>query len=102
MSLANGCSLCYTIGASRSAPPALLFGVTTDELPGDNEDVAIADIDRRLADYERLYRLGDFAAATAVINAARQAYPQDFGIMVAYMKEIALSGKEKCFYIMTS
>ncbi len=79
---------------SLLCPFAQIFEVTTDTLLGYDAVQAAADIDRRLADYEHLRRHGDFSTATAMIVEARRDYPQDWRIMVTYMKDIALSGEE--------
>ncbi len=79
---------------SLLCPLAMLFWVSTDELLGYSEAKAAADIDHRLAEYDRLHRQGDFESAAEIIRMARRDYPQSFRIMAAYMKEIALSGQE--------
>ena len=66
-------------------PLAEIFGVTVDELLGYDEAKAKADVDRILAEYQRLYVEGRFSESRELINSARKRYPHDFRIMNKYM-----------------
>ena len=66
-------------------PLAEIFGVTVDELLGYDEAKAKADVDKILAEYQRLYVEGRFAEGEELIVNARKKYPHDFRIMNKYM-----------------
>ena len=66
-------------------PLAEIFGVTVDELLGYDEAKAKADIDKIIAEYQRLGVEGRFAERTKMIVGARKKYPHDYRIMTKYM-----------------
>ena len=66
-------------------PLAEIFGVTVDELLGYDEAKAKADVDKILAEYQRLYVEGRFAEGREWIINARKKYPHDYRIMSKYM-----------------
>ena len=70
-------------------PLAEIFGVTVDELLGYDEAKAKADVDKILAEYQRLYVEGRFAEGKELIVNARKKYPHDYRIMNKYMWNIA-------------
>ena len=70
-------------------PLAEIFGVTVDELLGYDEAKAKADVDKILAEYQRLYVEGRFAEGTELIVNARKKYPHDYRIMNKYMWDVA-------------
>ena len=70
-------------------PLAEIFGVSVDELLGYDEAKAKADIDKILADYQRLYVEGRFCEGKELIVNARKKYPHDYRIMNKYMWDIA-------------
>ena len=70
-------------------PLAEIFGVTVDELLGYDEAKAKADMDKILAEYQRLYVEGRFAEGKELIVNARKKYPHDYRIMNKYMWDVA-------------
>ena len=70
-------------------PLAEIFGVTVDELLGYDEAKAKADVDKILAEYQRLYVEGKFAEGKELIVNARKKYPHDYRIMNKYMWDVA-------------
>ena len=66
-------------------PLAEIFGVTVDELLGYDEAKAKADVDKIIAEYQRLGVDGRFAERTKLIVDARKKYPHDYRIMTKYM-----------------
>ena len=70
-------------------PLAEIFGVTVDELLGYDEAKAKAEVDKILAEYQRLYVEGGFAEGTKLIVNARKKYPHDYRIMNKYMWYVA-------------
>ena len=70
-------------------PLAEIFGVTVDELLGYDEAKAKADVDKILAEYQRLYIEGRFAEGKELIVNARKKYPHDYRIMNKYMWDVA-------------
>ena len=70
-------------------PLAEIFGVTVDELLGYDEAKAKADVDKILAEYQRLYVEGRFAEGKQLIVNARKKYPHDYRIMNKYMWDVA-------------
>lgn len=66
-------------------PLAEIFGVTVDELLGYDQAKAKADVDKILAEYQRLYVEGRFSEGKELIVNARKKYPHDFRIMNTYM-----------------
>ena len=66
-------------------PLAEIFGVTVDELLGYDESKAKADVDKIIAEYQRLGVEGRFAERTKMIVGARKKYPHDYRIMTKYM-----------------
>ena len=70
-------------------PLAEIFGVTVDELLGHDEAKAKAEVDKILAEYQRLYVEGRFADGKELIVNARKKYPHDYRIMNKYMWDIA-------------
>ena len=70
-------------------PLAEIFGITVDELLGYDEAKAKADVDKMLAEYQRLYVEGRFAEGKELIVNARKKYPHDYRIMNKYMWDIA-------------
>ena len=70
-------------------PLAEIFGVTVDELLGCDEAKAKADVDKILAEYQRLYVEGRFAEGKELIVNARKKYPHDYRIMNKYMWDVA-------------
>ena len=70
-------------------PLAEIFGVTVDELLGYDEAKAKADVDKMLAEYQRLYVEGRFAEGKELIVNARKKYPHDYRIMNKYMWDVA-------------
>lgn len=66
-------------------PLAEIFGVSVDELLGYDEARSKAEIDKLLAEYQKLHQQGCFAEATAQIADARKKYPHDYSIMNIYM-----------------
>ena len=70
-------------------PLAEIFGVTVDELLGYDEAKAKADVDKILAEYQRMYVEGRFAEGKELIVNARKKYPHDYRIMNKYMWNIA-------------
>ena len=66
-------------------PLAEIFGVTVDELLGYDEAKAKADVDKIIAEYQRLGVEGRFAERTKLIVGARKKYPHDYRIMTKYM-----------------
>ena len=66
-------------------PLAEIFGVTVDELLGYDEAKAKADVDKIIAEYQRLGVDGRFAERTKLIVGARKKYPHDYRIMTKYM-----------------
>lgn len=66
-------------------PLAEIFGVTVDELLGYDEVKAKADVDKILAEYQRLYVEGRFAEGRELITNARKKYPHNFRLMNKYM-----------------
>ncbi len=70
-------------------PLAEIFGVTVDELLGYDEAKAKADVDKILAEYQRLYVEGRFSEGKELICNARKKYPHDYRIMNKYMWDIA-------------
>ena len=70
-------------------PLAEIFGVTVDELLGYDEAKAKADVDKILAEYQRLYVEGRFADGKELIVNARKKYPHDYRIMNKYMWDVA-------------
>ena len=70
-------------------PLAEIFGVTVDELLGYDEAKAKADVDKILAEYQRLYVDGRFNEGKDLIVKARKKYPHDYRIMNKYMWNIA-------------
>ena len=70
-------------------PLAEIFSVTVDELLGYDEAKAKADVDKILAEYQRLYVEGRFAEGKELIVNARKKYPHDYRIMNKYMWDVA-------------
>ena len=70
-------------------PLAEIFGVTVDELLGYDEAKAKADMDKILAEYQRLFVDGRFSESRNLIVNARKKYPHDYRIMNKYMWDIA-------------
>ena len=70
-------------------PLAEIFGVTVDELLGYDEAKAKADVDKILAEYQRLSIDGRFNDGKDLIVRARKKYPHDYRIMNKYMWDIA-------------
>jgi transcriptional regulator with XRE-family HTH domain len=70
-------------------PLAEIFGVTVDDLLGYDEAKAKADVDKILAEYQRLYVEGRFAEGKELIVNARKKYPHDYRIMNKYMWDVA-------------
>lgn len=70
-------------------PLAEIFDVTVDELLGYDEAKAKADVDKILAEYQRLYVEGRFAEGKELIVNARKKYPHDYRIMNKYMWDVA-------------
>ena len=70
-------------------PLAEIFGVTVDELLGYDEAKAKADVDKILAEYQRLYVEGRFVEGKELIVNARKKYPHDYRIMNKYMWDVA-------------
>ena len=70
-------------------PLAEIFGVTVDELLGYDEAKAKANVDKILAEYQRLYLDGRFSESRNLIVNARKKYPHDYRIMNKYMWDIA-------------
>ena len=70
-------------------PLAEIFGVTVDELLGYDEAKAKADVNKILAEYQRLYVEGRFAEGKELIVNARKKYPHDYRIMNKYMWDVA-------------
>ncbi len=70
-------------------PLAEIFGVTVDELLGYDETKAKAEVDKILAEYQRLSVAGSFAESKNLISNARKKYPHDYRIMNRYMWDIA-------------
>ena len=70
-------------------PLAEIFGVTVDELLGYDEAKSKADVDKILAEYQRLYVEGRFAEGKEFIVNARKKYPHDYRIMNKYMWDVA-------------
>ena len=70
-------------------PLAEIFGVTVDELLGYDEAKAKADVDKILAEYQRLHVEGRFAEGKELIVNARKKYPHDYRIMNKYMWDVA-------------
>ena len=70
-------------------PLAEIFGVTVDELLGYDEAKAKADVDKILAEYQRMYVEGRFAESKELIVNARKKYPHDYRIMNKYMWDVA-------------
>ena len=70
-------------------PLAEIFCVTVDELLGYDEAKAKADVDKILAEYQRLYVEGKFSKGKDLIVNARKKYPHDYRIMNKYMWDIA-------------
>ena len=70
-------------------PLAEIFGVTVDELLGYDEAKAKADVDKILAEYQRMYVEGRFAERRELIVNARKKYPHDYRIMNKYMWDVA-------------
>ena len=66
-------------------PLAEIFGVTVDELLDYDEAKAKADVDKIIAEYQRLGVDGRFAERTKLIVSARKKYPHNYRIMVKYM-----------------
>ena len=66
-------------------PLAEIFGVTVDELLGYDEAKAKADVDKIIAEYQRLGVDGRFTERTKLIVSARKKYPHDYRIMTKYM-----------------
>ena len=74
---------------TRLFPLAEIFGVTVDELLGYDEAKAKADVDKILAEYQRLYVDGRFSESRDLIVNARKKYPHDYRIMNKYMWDVA-------------
>ncbi len=70
-------------------PLAEIFDVTVDELLGYDEAKAKADVDKILAEYQRLYVEGRFSEGKELICNARKKYPHDYRIMNKYMWDVA-------------
>ncbi len=70
-------------------PLAEIFGVTVDELLGYDEAKAKADVDKILAEYQRLSVEGSFAESKNLIVHARKKYPHDYRVMNRYMWDVA-------------
>ena len=70
-------------------PLAEIFGVTVDELLGYDESKAKDDVDKILAEYQRLYVDGRFNEGKDLIVSARKKYPHDYRIMNKYMWDVA-------------
>ncbi len=70
-------------------PLAEIFGVSVDELLGHDEAKAKADVDKILAEYQRLSIEGRFAESKNLIIHARKKYPHDYRIMNRYMWDVA-------------
>lgn len=70
-------------------PLAEIFCVTVDELLGYDEAKAKADVDKILAEYQRLYVDGRFSEGKELIVNARKKYPHDYRIMNTYMWNLA-------------
>ena len=70
-------------------PLAEIFGVTVDELLGYDEAKAKADVDKILAEYQRLNVDGRFSESRNLIVNARKKYPHDYRIMNKYMWDTA-------------
>ena len=70
-------------------PLAEIFGVSVDELLGYDEAKAKADIDKILAEYQRLNVDGRFEESRDLIVKARKKYPHDYRIMNKYMWDVA-------------
>lgn len=66
-------------------PLAEIFGVSMDELLGYDQAKAETEVDRLIAEYQRLHINGNFAECSKLIAAARKKYPHDYRIMNAYM-----------------
>lgn len=66
-------------------PLAEIFGVTVDELLGYDEAKAEEDVNRILAEYQRLCVEGKFSESKNLIVNARKKYPHDYRIMHKYM-----------------
>ena len=70
-------------------PLAEIFGVTVDELLGYDEAKSKADVDKILAEYQRLNVDGRFSESRNLIVNARKKYPHDYRIMNKYMWDTA-------------
>ncbi len=70
-------------------PLAEIFGVTVDELLGYDEAKAKADVDKILAEYQRLSVEGRFAESKNLMINARKKYPHDYRVMNRYMWDLA-------------
>ena len=70
-------------------PLAEIFGVTVDELLGYDEAKAKADVDKILAEYQRLNVDGRFSESRNLIVNARKKYPHDYRVMNKYMWDTA-------------
>ncbi len=70
-------------------PLAEIFGVTVDELLGYDEAKAKSDVDKILAEYQRLCVDGRFSEGKALIFDARKKYPHDYRVMNKYMWDVA-------------
>ena len=66
-------------------PLAHIFGVSLDELMGYDEVKIKEEIERLLDSYHAHSRNGEFTKAREIIESARQAYPNDYKIMLTYM-----------------
>lgn len=66
-------------------PLAHIFGVSLDELMGYDEAKIKEEIERLLDSYHAHSRNGEFTKAREIIESARQAYPNDYKIMLTYM-----------------
>ncbi len=71
-------------------PLAFYFGTTLDELMGYDRERVNEEIEKILAEYRRLYRVGgDFEKAREVIENAYREYPNDYRIMNCWMWNVA-------------
>ncbi|MDD4125972.1 MAG: helix-turn-helix transcriptional regulator [Eubacteriales bacterium] len=70
-------------------PLARVFDVGIDELMGYNDAKVEAEIKNLLAEYLELQARGKYKEATELIMQARKTYPNDYGIMLRYMWDLA-------------
>ncbi|MBQ8432482.1 MAG: helix-turn-helix transcriptional regulator [Clostridia bacterium] len=70
-------------------PLARIFGVSVDTLLGYDVMKEQADVDQILAEHRRLHLDGRYPEARETIVEARRQFPHDYGIMNAYMWDMA-------------